>query len=451
MQETHSNSTGSTSHRVWQLAWPTILSNLLLTTVQFSHIKILSGLGTSSVAAVTTGHRVFFLVQAMMMGLSVATTAIVARNWGAGNRPGAEMATWTSMALCVALAALLTFPLLLFPHSVAGVFGLDAETTHKAGEFIFWYAIFCVFLSVNMILSTALRATGDVITPLWFLFASVVLNVILAYWLTYGTFGLPRMGIAGTALGGGLAAGITAILFTLRWWRGKFTLGAVKRWHIDRTITRQIVQIGTPAIIEQGFIQFAMLAFFLILGQYGTEAYAAYGIGISVVSFSLVVAFGFGIATATLVGQQLGAGDPKSAMAAGWRGLRMAIAAMVFFSVLLAVYAEELAGFMIEDPEAVRLTVIFIYLIALSQPVMAIEITLAAALRGAGDTRFPLINTIIGMIAGRLLPAVIFVMLDMSIYWMFATTLFDFGIKAVLIVHRYRAGHWLNLKLSTQR
>ena len=73
-----------------------------------------------------------------------------------------------------------------------------------------------------------------------------------------------------------------------------------------------------------------------IVARYGTSAYAAYGIGISLVSFSIVIGFGFGIAAATLVGQQLGAGNRELAVKSGWRGLRMALAAMIVLSILLS-------------------------------------------------------------------------------------------------------------------
>ena len=89
----------------------------------------------------------------------------------------------------------------------------------------------------------------------------------------------------------------------------------------------------------------AFLVFFAIVARYGTDAYAAYGIGISLVSFSIVVGFGFGIATATLVGQQLGAGRPELAVKVGWRSLRMAVVAMSALSALLAIFAHELATF----------------------------------------------------------------------------------------------------------
>ena len=139
----------STSRRVWQLAWPTIISNLLFTTVGFLHIKIASPMGTHAVAAVTTGHRVFFLIQAIMMGLSVATTALVARSWGAEDVRRSEMVTWTSLAVAIALGLALGIPAIVIPETVAGLFRLDPESTALAAKFIFWLGLFNVFAAIK--------------------------------------------------------------------------------------------------------------------------------------------------------------------------------------------------------------------------------------------------------------------------------------------------------------
>ena len=440
--------TTSTSRRVWQLAWPTIISNLIFTTVGFMHIKIASSMGTSAVAAVTTGHRVFFLIQAVLMGLSVATTAVVARSWGAQDVPRSQMVTWTSLAMAIVLGGLLGLPPLLVPEWIVGAFGLDSATSALAVSFIFWLGVFNVFSAMNMMLSTALRATGDVITPLWFLSFSSLFNIAFGYLLAHGAGLMPAMGVAGISLGGGSAASLVTLVFLIVWWRGHFTLNPVKRLRIDLPIARQLVGIGLPSVIEQGFVQLAFLAFFAIVARYGTNAYAAYGIGISLVSFSIVVGFGFGIAAATLVGQQLGAGNPEQAMKAGWRGLRMAMAAMLLFSLLMAVYAPDLAAFMIDDEETIRLTSSFIYIIAFCQPLMAVDFALAGALRGAGDTRFPLLATVCGILFGRLLPAAVFLALELSIYWIFMVMVLDYGIKAALVLHRYRSRKWMQLKMA---
>jgi putative MATE family efflux protein len=440
--------TASTSRRVWQLAWPIIISNLLFTTVGFLHIKIASPMGTSAVAAVTTGHRVFFLIQAVLMGLSVATTAAVARSWGADDAPRAEMVTWTSLAMAILLGLILSLPPLLVPGTIAGAFGLDTATTDLAARFIFWLGLFNVFSAVNMMLSTSLRATGDVITPLWFLFFSSMFNVLFAYSIAFGKWGLPALGVPGISLGGSTAASLVTLVFVVLWWRGAFRLAPVKRWQVSPPIARQLLHIGLPSVIEQGFVQLAFLVFFAIVARYGTTAYAAYGIGISLVSFSIVVGFAFGVAAATLVGQHLGAGRPDLAMKAGWRGLRMATGAMLVLTVLMVIYANDLATFMIDDPETIELTTIFIYVIAFCQPLMAVDFALAGALRGAGDTRFPLIATTCGILLGRLLPAALFLLLDLSIYWIFAVMLFDYSIKAALVLYRYRSGKWMQVKLG---
>lgn len=441
----------SASRRVWQLAWPTIISNLLFTVVGFMHIKIAAGLGTSAVAAVTTGHRVFFLVQAILMGLSVATTAMVARYWGAGEIARAEMASWTALLLALLIAGLLSVPVLLVPESIAGLFGLDPITTTLAAKFIFWLSLFNLFAAANMMLATSLRATGDVITPLYFLLVSSTLNVGFGFALAFGIGPLPEMGVAGVALGGGAAGAAVTCGFIAFWWRGNFGLKPIRRLNIDWSGARQLMRIATPAVTEQAVVQLAFLAFFAIIANYGTNAYAAYGIGISLVAFPIVIGFGFGVATATLVGQQLGAGRPDRAMATGWRSLRMAFAAMASLSILMAWYAEELASFMISDPEVISLTVVFIYVICLAMPMMACDFALAGALRGAGDTRFPLIATFIGIIFGRLIPAWLCTRLGLSVYWIFGVMALDYSLKAVLLIYRYRSRKWLDLRFDSDR
>lgn len=382
------------------------------------------------------------------MGVSVAATALIARSWGARQIEQAEMVCWMSILISVSLAAVLSIPILIAPEAIAGLFGLDQETTALSAKFIFWLGIFNVFTAINMMLGTALRATGDVVTPLWYLFFSSILNVSFAYLLAFGIGPLPQLGVAGVSLGGSLGATVITIFFVLAWWRGKFNLKPARKASFDWRISRQLITIGGPAVLEQGIVQLAFLVFFAIIAHYGTNAYAAYGIGITLVAFSIVIGFGFGIATATLVGQQLGAGQTELAVLAVSRSLRMALAAMILLSVILVWSAEDLARFMIDDPEVIHLTVVFMYMIALAQPLMAFDFTLGGALRGAGDTRFPLVATFCGIILGRLIPAAVFVWLGFSVYWIFSVMILDYSIKAVMLVHRFRSRKWLDINMN---
>ena len=102
---------------------------------------------------------------------------------------------------------------------------------------------------------------------------------------------------------------------------------------------------------------------------------------------------------------------------------------------------------MIDDPEVVRLTVIFIYILGAAQPLMAVDFTLGGALRGAGDTRFPLLTTLIGLVGVRGSVAAVFAWLEFGVEWIFAALLLDYVVKSSLLAWRFRSGVWQHIKL----
>ena len=120
-------------------------------------------------------------------------------------------------------------------------------------------------------------------------------------------------------------------------------------------------------------------------------------------------------------------------------------------SAVIAFFANEIARFLIDDDEVVRLTVVFIYIMALVQPLMAIEFTLGGCLRGAGDTRFPLMATMLGLCGVRVGLAAIFVVLDMSVEWIYAALIGDYVLKAIMLTIRFRNGKWQQVFSETDR
>jgi Na+-driven multidrug efflux pump len=113
--------------------------------------------------------------------------------------------------------------------------------------------------------------------------------------------------------------------------------------------------------------------------------------------------------------------------------------------------AEPIARAMIADPEVVRLTVRFIYILAAAQPLMAVDFALGGSLRGAGDTRSPLLATFAGLILGRVLLASICIGIGLDTEWAYATLLADYVLKAAVLVTRFRSGAWVHaIDPSTQ-
>jgi len=376
------------------------------------------------------------------MAITTGTTALVSRAWGANDRERAAEVTLTSVWLCVAAAVALMAPGVLFADQLAGIFRLEPETVALAGRFIRWLSFFNVAFAINIALGAALRAAGDTITPLWIGAVTNVVNVILVYSLVFGEFGMPQLGIAGAALGSGLAFSTGAIILLVLWMRGRLVIGAGRRSHFTRGLVRRLLQIGYPAALEQAAWQGGFIAFMWILALYGTAPFAAYGIGANILSFSFVVGFGFSIAGSTLVGQHLGAGDPDGAQRSGWQAMRMSVCVMVLFGSAIVGFAEPIASFLIDDPEVIRLTVVFIYVLGSVQALMAIEFSIGGALRGAGDTRFPFVTVLAGLFGARLSLAFLFWWLGWSAEWIFAALIADYIVKATMLSWRFRSGRW---------
>lgn len=428
---------------VWQLAWPSVITNLLQSTVGLVDVKVVGTLGASAVAAATTGHRLFFALQAVLMGVSVGTTALVARAWGAGDRAEAAEVLRSSLTLAASIAFAMTLLGVLLAAPFASMFGLPDVARELAATYMRWISAFTCVFAVGMVFFAALRGAGDMRTPLWTGAVTNLLNIFFLFLLVYGGWGFPKVGIRGAALAGGLAFSSVALLLLVLWRSGRLPipLAALDAKHRERV--RALLRVGAPAAAEQLVVQGGFIAFTFIVARYfGTDALAAYGIGVQILSLSFVIGFGFSIAASTLVGQHLGARDPVAAAHSGWRAMRLAIGCMSALALVIVTFAEQIARAMLDEPEVARLTAVFIRLLGAAQPLMAIDYALSGALRGAGDTRFPLLSTFAGLICGRVLLAAVFTLAQRPVEWIYAALLADYSIKALLLVVRFRSGRW---------
>jgi putative MATE family efflux protein len=427
---------------IWELAWPAILTNLMHSTVGFVGIKIVGSLGAPAVAAVTTGQRIFFVLQAILMAVTIGSTALVARAWGAGDRAEAERVTRASIWVCFWVALVLTVPGVLFADPLARIFRLEEETVQLAATFIRWICAFNAVFAVGFVIGTALRAAGDTRTPLWIGVFTNLVNVVLLYGLVYGRLGFPNLGVTGAAIAGGAAFAAGTVVALWLWVRGYLVLGVGPPRALERARIRRLLHIGYPAALEQAVWQAGFIGFLWVVALYGTAPYAAYGIGVTILAFSFVIGFGFSIAASTLVGQHLGARDPDGASRSGWHAMWLSIASMVAFGLVIVLNAERIATWMIDDAEVVRLTVVFIYMLGGVQPLMAIEFTLGGALRGAGDTRFPLITVLTGLVVVRCSLAGTAAWMGLSVEWIFAALIAHYIVTATMLTLRFRGGRW---------
>ena len=244
---------------IWELALPSILGNLSYTIVGMVQTKFVGELGPQALAAVGAGQRVMFAMLAVLMAVSAGTTALVARAWGAGDYQEASRVTMASLVLgggLAAVVAILGFMLLVLWR----VFGLDDETLAMATRNIRWLSFFNIAFAGMLILSAALRASGDAWSPLWIAAGINVLNLPLLYAFIFGRWGMPEMGVAGAAVAAGIAFSIGTLVLMTLWVRQKFRVRHVAGGWWRRARLRQLVDIVIrrpgAGCISAGFLYF---------------------------------------------------------------------------------------------------------------------------------------------------------------------------------------------------
>jgi putative MATE family efflux protein len=429
---------------IWQLAVPSIMSNLMFSMVAMVQTKFVGSLGAPAVAAVGAGQRVFFALQALLMAIGVGTTALVARSWGAGQREEASRITSASLMLGALVGLVLMVFGMLFSHQIAGVFGLDEQAAQLASRNIFWLAAFIIGFAIDIILSSALRAAGNAWTPLLFGLAVNLVNLPLLYAFILGNWGAPRMGAAGAPFASGLSFVLCGAVLVYLWTRQKLTIKFHPGDVFKKVRYQRLLHIGYPVALEQLVLQFGFFLFMSLIGHhYGTEAFAAYNVGVNMLNAAMVVGYGFSIAGATLVGQHLGAGDVEGAARSGWRACSMAVAAMSLIGFLICFNAPALARFFLGSDEiGVLRTTEFTYIMGAMLPLLGVDMAIGGSLRGAGDTRFPLITSFLGLIGVRCALAATFAFFHLPVVWVYSSIIGDYMLKGSMLIWRFKSGHW---------
>lgn len=427
---------------LFRLAGPTIVGNLLLSLVHLAAIKIVAALGADAVAAVIAADRIYMAVQLIIFSITAGTTAMVAYAWGSGNQAEADRVVKLSAVVTLVASLLLCLVVPWIARPLVGIFGLHGPMLDESAHYLTLLIYFNVFFSFLAVISAALRAAGDAITPVWVAAVGNIVNIALAYALVYGVGFLPALGIQGAAYAAGISYALVAVLFYLLWRKQRLLLKPVAQPFIERLRLRKLMRIALPAGIEQAVFNVSIIAFMWVVSLYGTEAFTAYGIGVNILSISIVIGMGFAIATATMTGQNLGAGQPEEAERAAWRNLKISFLTMATIGLILGANARIIGSFFITDPLVLDYLVALTIMVAIVQPMMSIEFTLGGALRGAGDTRSPARIMATGFLFGRVVLTAVFYLLELSVYWIYAALIADYIIKSIMYLVIFRKGQW---------
>jgi putative MATE family efflux protein len=375
-------------------------------------------LGPEALAAVSLASYSVWVVVSIGELVGVGLTAVAARRHGERDPLGAARATGTALVMALGLGVVVAVGGVLSLPAVLRLMRAEGEVALLAREFLVVQLVGAFLIYGYFVVTAAFRSAGDTRTPFVILGASVLLNLLLDPLLILGWGPLPALGVYGAALATVLTRGLGFIVgVELLRRRGGIHLD------VDPTVARTITRIGLPTMLTGVLFSVIYMLLVRIVGRFGTPAIAALGVGHKIEGVSYMICIGFGLAAETLVGQNLGAGQPARARSAGWLTARIASVPTSVLALVFLLVPGALASIFTEDPAVIRDASLYLRAVGVAQLVMAYENVLEGALTGAGYTFYTMLAVVI--ISALRIPLAELVAgpygLD-GIWWMLAVT-----------------------------
>jgi len=380
------------ARRVLDLAMPVMLGSLSTTLLSTVDTIMLGRLGKEPLAASGIAG-VFFLVLAFSLGsISVGIQALTARRYGEGEHARCIEVLRTGLALAAIVGVPLSVAASWIARAAAPILSSDPVIAGLGST----YLRLRLYGTAPTLLSSAYGAfysgLGQTRYVLYNALFVTATNIFLGYGLIFGRFGFPRLEIRGAGLAATLAMGCgLAYYVVVRYLPGtRRRLVGERRSLLSTQWIGAMVRLSAPIFLQRIISHGSWFAFFFVVSRIGTAELAATNVIRQIYSIPITVASGVGVATATLVGQNLGAQRPDMAEASGWEGARIAAYAMGAIGLLFVLIPEPLLRIYTNEPTVLAAGRGPLFWLGFVQAFAGTALVLSQSLQGAGNTRFVL-------------------------------------------------------------
>jgi len=438
---------GDVRAQVLRLALPATAEQMLAMMVGIVDTFLVGHLGAVSLASVGLANQWIFLSGTFFGAVGTGSTALIARFIGAKEPDKANQVMRQSVLLGLLIGVVALVMGLSLATPAVTLLGARGEVVGLSSTYLRIVSVALVVAPLMYLGNASLRGAGDTQTPMRIMMVVNVVNIAVAVTAINGLFGVPKMGVAGSALGAATAQVVGGVLVTAVLLRGRGQMRLrLSRMRPDWDVIRRITRVGLPTGVENLLFRIGNMAYVSVLASLGVEAYAANQVAINAWSLSFMPGFGFAVAATTLVGQALGAKDPKAAEQHGYTSYWMGTALMAAMGVMFVLFPAQIMGFFTNDAEVIALGTMPLRVMGLAQPFLAAAMVFSGGLRGAGDTRFPMLITAGAIWLIRLpLAYVLGVTLGWGLVGAWTAMSLDMVVRGTFNFVRFRSGRWKSI------
>lgn len=438
---------------VVRLAIPVVIQYSFRTVIFVVDQLMLGRVGPTALATMSIAGPIVHTMVSILTAFGVGTIALVSR--ATGERDPAKQAESSAASIVLSVVAgFAVFGLSLAAIPAAAAFFRVPDAPDVPGHvraYLTYVAFALPFMMLEIAGSNILRAAGDTRTPMILALATNVVHIAANYVLIFGALGFPRMEVRGAGLSTAIALSFqglltAAVLFSKR---SPVPLGLAALRLVKFESIRRLLKVTIPATIEPVVMQTGFLLSMKVLVLLGKLPLAAHRAAVTVESLSFMPGFGFSVACSALVGQYLGERRPDKAVAGFGESARFALYFMSLLGIAFLAMPQILIGFFAPGaPTVVALGAMCLAIAAFEQPFMAMAMVLGGALRGAGDTRSPILVGFLGVWCIRLpLTWFLAIHLGWGIAGAWATMVVDWGVRMAVFWALFRHGRWKSIQV----
>jgi putative MATE family efflux protein len=383
---------------IFMLSIPMILEMLMESLFAVVDVYWVSRLkDNDAVATIGLTESVLTLVYSVAIGISMGATAMVARRIGEKDFKAAGIAAAQAIYIGLALSIAISVSGIFFAEDVLRLMGAsESLISHNAG-YTRWMLCGNITIMMLFLINAVFRGAGDASLAMRSLWLANFLNIVLGPVFIFGLGPIPGFGVEGAAIATTIGRG-TGVLYQV--YHLFFGKGLIKLHSKNMPVLPDII-VRLLKVSAGGTGQFVIASaswIFLvrIMSSFGSASVAGYTIAIRLIVFAILPAWGMANASATLVGQNLGAGHPDRAEKSVWRTAFLNMIFLGSVTLIFLVFAKPLLGFFTEDPEVLRNGIQCLQIVCLGYVFYAYGMVISQSFNGAGDTRTPTIINFVG-------------------------------------------------------
>ncbi len=387
---------GSIKKAIFMLSIPMVLEMAMESLFALVDAFFVAKVSPDAVATVGLTESVITLVYAVAIGISTAPVAMIARYIGEKNQAGASRVAKQAMYMAIGVSITLGIPGVIFADDILRLMGGSEELIASGVNYTRLLFGSNVVIMLLFLLNGIFRGAGDAAYAMRALWLANGINIILDPIFIHGLGPIPAMGVTGAAVATtiGRGIGVSYQLYVLFGGRGTIKLRA-GGWKLDWDILRRLGRIASSGAMQYIIASASWIFLMRIIATFGSEAVAGYTIAIRLIIFTLLPAWGLSNATATLVGQNLGAKEPDRAIRSVNIAAVMAGIFLGIISVFYLIFTPEFIRFFDDTPAVVEAGVTALRIFAIGYVLYGFGMIYSQAFNGAGDTRTPMIINVI--------------------------------------------------------